>query len=238
MIGDSPTPVTGDDARATAEALAPAPPTPAAALPFPSPTAAAVVSFASATAVPLALARIEPSSAVAGSGAALTVHGAGFDALATVTIGASDITHVTLVDGGFLRFALPASLAPGVYTVAIAEPDGRRGTLPRSLTVLPRLLLRADLLHPAVARGAIAVVLAQSTSGAQLDVRVADARGRSLAGIATTLQRGPRGEWRALLAVGAHAPIGPARVLVLAQWRGQRAQVALPLRVVAVSTGA
>jgi photosystem II stability/assembly factor-like uncharacterized protein len=206
-------------------------PTPYSRLAFASPTPDTQVVFAAPTAIPLALAGIVPDVAVAASSVRLTARGTGFDALATVTIGATDITDVRLIDAGSLSFMLPASVGPGTYAVAVAEPDGRHTVLSRALTVLPRLMLRAHLLHPVVARGTTAVVLAQTTPGAQLSARVVDAHGRTPAGVSVTVQRGPRGEWRVLLAMGSRMSIGPARVLVLARWQGQQARALLPLRV-------
>jgi hypothetical protein len=201
-------------------------------IPFPSPTAGVLLPFATATSIPFRVAGITPGTAIAASGARLTIRGMGFDALATVTIGAIDITDAQIAGPGSLSFVLPAAAAPGIYTVIVTEPDGRRGTLPHALTIQARLVLRAGLLHPVVSRGATAVVLAQTLPAAQLSAGVTGPDGHSLTGISLTLQRGPRGEWRLLLAIGPRVPLGQARVIVVARWRGQQLRVLLALRVV------
>jgi photosystem II stability/assembly factor-like uncharacterized protein len=208
-------------------------PSPSGLVAFPTTSASGSMPFATDSPVPFRVDGVLPASAVAGSGARLTVHGEGLEALATVTIGRIDITAVRDDGGGRISFALPGTLPAGVYDVAVTEPDGRSGVLRHALTVMARLVLGVRLLHPRVQLGATAVVLVQTMPAARVSTSVAGVQGRELAHIGITQQRGARGDWRVLIAIGPSAPIGPARIVVVARWGGQTARVALTLQVVA-----
>ena len=203
---------------------------------FATPTPPALIPFPSTVAPPLRLGRIVPASVVAGSGARLTLGGDGFDALVTIGIGGTDVVDAHMGRTGTLIFVLPAALLPGIYDVRLTEPDGRAATLHGALTVAPRLTLASHLLHPSVIAGATAVVLAQSAPGAVIEVRVLVPGGRQASGIRIAVQRGERGQWRVLLAVGAHVPAGSLRVVLTARLGEQAMWQALALRVVAATT--
>ena len=219
-------PTAPDGATATAQATA----TPGL-VAFATPAPPALIPFPSTAAPPLRLGRIVPASVVAGSRTRLALGGGGFDALATIGIGGADIVDARLEGSGTITFALPAALVPGTYDVRLTEPDGRTATLHSALTVIPRLTLAARLLHPSIVAGATAVVLAQTAPGAALDARVLAQNGRQAGEIGTTLQRGDRGQWRVLLAVGAHVPAGSLRVVLTARLGTQTARQALALRI-------
>ena len=225
------TPTAPDGATATAQAEAIATATPGL-VAFATSVPSAVIPFPSAVAAPsLRLERIVPASVVAGSRTRLALGGSGFDALATIGIGGSDIVDAGLQGIGTLTFALPAALVPGTYDVRLTEPDGRTATLHGALTVVPRLTLAARLLHPTIAAGTTAAVLAQTAPGAALDVHVLAPNGRLASGIGITFQRGDRGQWRVLLAVGTHVPAGSLRVVLTARLGTQTARQDLALRV-------
>jgi len=224
-------PTAPDGATSTAIATAVATATPGL-VAFATPVPSAVIPFPNAVATPpLHLERIVPASVVAGSRTRLALDGSGFDALATIGIGGTDIVDARLEGIGTLTFALPAALVAGVYDVRLTEPDGRSASLRGALTVIPHLTLASHLLHPSVIAGATAVVLAQSAPGAALDVHVLAPSGRQAGGIGTTLQRGDRGQWRVLLAVGARVPVGSLRVVLTARLGMQTARQELALRV-------
>ena len=203
---------------------------------FATPVPPALIPFPSTAAPPLRLGRIVPARVVAGSGARLTIGGGGFDALATIGIGGTDVVDAHVGRTGTLIFMLPAALVPGVYDVRLTEPDGRTAALHGALTVIPRLTLAARLLHPSIVAGTTAVVLAQSAPGAVLEVQVLVPGGRQVSGIRIAVQRGDRGQWRVLLAVGAHVPTANLRVVLTAHLGTQTIRQTLALRMVGLGT--
>src|SRR5581483_3814116 len=95
---------------------------------------------------------LTPGVVTAGASVQVALKGSGFDDLATISMGDDDVTDVSYNGSDTLTFNLP-SLAAGTYDVTVTEPDGRTATLPHALTVLPRLILSARLLHASIRRG-------------------------------------------------------------------------------------
>lgn len=199
-------------------------------VPFPTATPANAAPFASATPPPLQLHSVSPASVIAGNPATLTIRGSGFDDLVTVTVGPEDIARVSRA-GETLRLALPRTLRPGRYDVVAIEPDGRSARMQGALTIVPRLLLVARLLRSQVSRGSAAIVLVQTLPEATIGVRIVPVPGMHGSLVHVEAQRGPRGEWRILLAVSPVAVPGTVGIVLDARQGDQRAHRILLLTV-------
>jgi hypothetical protein len=55
----------------------------------------------------------------------------------SAAFGDIELTSVTVVDSTTLRVKVPAGLTEAEYALAVANPDGKRGTLAKAFTVLP-----------------------------------------------------------------------------------------------------
>ena len=71
-----------------------------------------------------------------GSVTTLTIPGANFQSGATVTIGSTLASLVTVVSSTVITVPLPAGLPQGVYNITVTNPDGCTGTSSNSLTVV------------------------------------------------------------------------------------------------------
>jgi len=203
-------------------------------IPSPTPTAAAVVPFgsvfdtptvtptASPIPQPLCVLSLSPKVVVAGSSAAVTIHGGGFDAQVTVSVGDSDITDAQLTSGG-LRFNLPPTVPPGLYDVRVQLDSGQVGVLHHSLTVVPKLLIDAGLASRTVVAGHLLAFDVRSLPGAVLSAVPQTASGRPVPHIVATLRQVGSGHWRVVLAIGIHVPAGWYRLAIGAVTSQQRA---------------
>ena len=77
---------------------------------------------------------ISPPSGATDGGARVTISGTGFQAGATVMFGAASATNVVVaLDGTTMTLTVPRN-SVGTVDVAMANPDGQRGTLPAAYT--------------------------------------------------------------------------------------------------------
>ncbi len=187
--------------------------------PVPVATTLPVRAAPTQTASTLTLQSVSPHSIPHGTTPTITINGRGFDGLATISIGSIDITNVQY-HGGLLRFTLPNNVGVGTYDITITEPSGRSATLHHALTIYRPLTISLRALHPSVTQGAQEIILAQTDGGAKVSAQVALSNGHVLPHLRTTLQVGPHGQWRLLIATDQHTPKSMLRATLSAREAG------------------
>jgi hypothetical protein len=76
-----------------------------------------------------------PNTVQAGTATQLTIPGTGFKTGATVNVGGSSLSAVTVNSASQITATTLTSIAAGVYNVTVTNPDGCSGTLNNALTV-------------------------------------------------------------------------------------------------------
>lgn len=79
---------------------------------------------------------VSPTSGRTSGGTAITITGTGFQAGATVQVGAASATGVTVVSATSITATTPSGAA-GVASITVQNPDGGIATLPGSFTFVP-----------------------------------------------------------------------------------------------------
>lgn len=90
---------------------------------------------------------IDPDSAMVGSSVSVTIYGLNFQAGASVTIGGQSLNNLTVVNEFTITGDSPSSLAVGVHSVVVTNPDGQFDQLPGAFTVYASTGINDDLLQ-------------------------------------------------------------------------------------------
>jgi hypothetical protein len=78
---------------------------------------------------------IDPDSAMVGASVSVTITGSNFQAGAGVTFGGQSLNNLTVVNEFTITGDSPSSLAEGVHSVVVTNPDGQFDQLPGAFTV-------------------------------------------------------------------------------------------------------
>lgn len=81
-----------------------------------------------------AVTAVSPSSGPSTGGTVITISGSGFQSGATVTVGGTNATNVSVGTGGSSITATTAARASGVVSVVVTNPDNRAATLANAFT--------------------------------------------------------------------------------------------------------
>jgi hypothetical protein len=138
----TPTPTPTDTVTATPTATGTATPAPTNAptnTPTPTPTPTRTVTATATRPGPVdpppLVTGIEPNHGPDDQFTWVTVQGANFAGIPTVSIGTAALTDVSRVNASELLGRAPAGLTPGTYDVTVCNPDGQCGALPSAYTV-------------------------------------------------------------------------------------------------------